>query len=243
MDSRVSELIHCGDNLFSKKSSLLSLWQEIADNMYPERADFTVQRNLGQAFAENLMTSFPLMARRDLGNSFASMLRRDKWFDLGTQQEDREDHAAKQWLEWATGVQYRAMYDRKTQFVRATKEADHDFAAFGQTVIFVDLNRYRDTLVYRCYHLRDVAWCENADGEIDTIHRNWKPTARDLCKIFPKTCAQSVKDCETKEPYKEFKCRHIIMPADCYESSSGKKWRTPYVSIFIDIENSVILEE
>ncbi len=37
------------------------------------------------------------------------------------------------------------------QFVRATKEGDHDFAAFGQAVIYVDRNRAGDTLLYRNY--------------------------------------------------------------------------------------------
>ena len=65
-------LIKQGDHLFDKRGSLLSMWQSIADNFYPERADFTVSRSLGDDFADNLTTSYPLLVRRDLGNSLGT---------------------------------------------------------------------------------------------------------------------------------------------------------------------------
>ncbi|QKJ88022.1 hypothetical protein PMPD1_3089 [Paramixta manurensis] len=238
MKSNAQQLIKQGDHLFGKKSPILNLWQEIAEQFYPERADFTVCRSLGDEFADHLMTSYPVMARRDLGNSFSSMLRRDKWFNLKTGYEDNNDHASKVWLEWARDVQFRAMYDRRTQFVRATKEADHDYAAFGQCAISVELNKNADGLLYRCWHLRDMAWCENAEGLIDTVHRKWKPTVRDLKNIFGSKVHPRINDSIEKEPYREVECRHIVIPSEQYEG-----FKTPYVSIYIDVENQHVMEE
>ena len=51
MDSRAKELIKQGDALFQKRLPLMSLWQEISENFYPERADFTAVRTLGEDFA------------------------------------------------------------------------------------------------------------------------------------------------------------------------------------------------
>lgn len=239
MDSRAQQLIKNGDHLFSKKSSLLSLWQEIADNFYPERADFTICRSLGNEFADHLMTSYPVLARRDLGDSFGSMLRRDKWFNLNIQGNE-PDHQAKVWLQWARDVQYRAMYARGTQLVRATKEGDHDFSAFGQCAISVELNRHANGLLYRCWHLRDVAWAENADGEIDTIHRKWKPTATQLRQLFGNKISQQVKNHLEEDPYKEVNCRHVVVPSEQYELG---KSRAPYTSIYIDVDNQQVMEE
>src|SRR5690606_30026686 len=128
-----------GDQLFEARAPLLNLWQEIADNFYCERADFTLQRSLGLDFASNLTTSFPVLCRRDLGNAFAAMLRptNQHWFHMSTVREDKIDNQGRRWLEWASGIQRRAMYDQKSLFVRATSEADHDFAAFGQCVISI----------------------------------------------------------------------------------------------------------
>lgn len=237
-------VIKFGDQLFDKRSGLLSLWQMIASEFYPERADFTTARNLGDEFAKNLMTSYPVIARRDLGNAFGAMLRptAKEWFKAGTNHSDREDTEAKQWLEKMTGLQKRAMYDSRSGFARATKEGDHDFAAFGQCCISKELNRAGNGLLYRCWHLRDVAWAENAEGEVDTVHRNWKPTATMLVQMFPKTVHQKVRDKLEKHPYAEINVRHVIMPAEDYERIGGKRFNQPYVSLYIDVDNKHEME-
>jgi hypothetical protein len=240
------DLIRRGDFLFGQRGDLMNLWQEIGENFYPERADFTFRRSLGDEFAGHLTSSYPLMVRRELGNAFSSMLRpRDQpWLNVSVEQEDRLDRAGREWLEWATGVQRRAMYDRKTQFVRATKEGDNDFAAFGQCVISRETDHKERALLYRCWHLRDVAWAEKYNGTTPETHRKWKPTCAELASLFPNTCHPKVKQRVEKEPFSTVECRHVVMLAEDYNSAGGgKKWRTPYVSIHLDAENSCIMEE
>ncbi len=244
--SCTERLIEHGDLLFTKRWSLLSLWQSVADNFYPERADFTTARNVGEEMCQNLMTSYPVIARRDLGNSFGAMLRPSAkdWFKMKTRNVEKESTESKQWLEWASKYTKNLMYDRRSQFTRATKEADHDFAAFGQCVISVEMNPSRDGLLYRCWHLRDVAWCEDATGKIGTIHRKWKPTARELVSLFGKDKVHpNVLTKLEKEPYCEIEVRHCIMPANEYmEIDKDDKFRTPYVSCYIDVENKHEME-
>lgn len=235
------ELLSRGRNLFAKKENLDSLHQQIADNFYPERAIFTVTRNLGDEFASHLMTSYPVMARRDLGNSFSAMLRRDDWFSLRlVDGEDRETIAALRWLEWAGKRMRRIMYERSAMFLRATKEGDHDFAAFGQCAISVELNQNADGMLYRCWHLKDMAWAENESGDISEVHRKWRPTAKMLINLFPATAHQTVRDCAVKDPFKEVECCHIVIPSSSYGSKFAK---FPYVSVYIDVENECVLEE
>jgi hypothetical protein len=255
VDIRAKDLIAQGDRLFSKRQPIMSLWQTMADNFYPERADFTTQRGIGEAFADHLTTSYPLLARRDLGNSFSAMLRPTgkDWFEM---QVDGADRDGRVWLEDKNRVMRRAMYDRVAQFQRATKEGDNDFAVFGQCVLSVEFNRNGDALLYRCWHLRDVAWCENYEGRIDTVHRKWKPTARDLKAAFGSRVARQVDEClqPEKDAYTEFECRHIIVPSADYEppadmqhgmrmGKTGRKWRAPYVSIHLDVANEHVMEE
>jgi hypothetical protein len=235
-------LIAAGDHLFSKRMQLMSLWQEIGDHFYPERAQFTRDFVLGEEYASHLTTSYPLMCRRDLGNSFDAMLRSGEWFHMRAQREEFEDQPAKEWLEWATATQRRAMYARQTRFVDAAKQCDHDFATWGNGALSVELNRKATDLLYRCWHLRDIAWCQNSEEEIDTFHLKWNPTVQSLCQMFPGKVSSKVTDCLEKEPYKEIKCRRIVVPSDCYENRMGQK-RTPFVSIYVDVENEVVLEE
>lgn len=243
MDSRAKELIECGDQLFTKRLPLMSLWQEVADNFYVERADFTTSRTLGEDFAGGLNSSYPLIVRRELGNSFAAMLRRRdlEWFHVTVDREEQLDNAGKQWLEWASGVQRRAMYDRQSQFVRATKEGDHDFAAFGQAVVSQEINWKNTTLLYRCWHLRDVAWCENVDGSIGERHHKLKPTCRWLAQQFGEDkLHQRVRDALQKSPHQEITCRRVVMPSEDYGEG---KYRKPWVSLYIDVDNQHVIDE
>ena len=93
-----------GEQLFSKRTALMTLWQALAENFYPERADFTASRNMGDTFADHLMTSYPVLARRDLGNAFGSMLRPSSknWYHIRTTDNwDTIGVEARQWIEWA----------------------------------------------------------------------------------------------------------------------------------------------
>lgn len=248
MKSRVRDLVQQGDRLFSKRQPILSLWQTMAEQFYPIRADFTTSRSLGEEFASHLMTGRPTLAHRDLGNSLSAMLRPrgTAWFHARTGDEDINNNStAKEWLDGKSDVLRRAMYDQRAQFIRATKQGDNDFVAFGQTVISIDPNQYRDGILYRNWHLKDVAWCENSELVIDTVHRNWAIEARNLIKLFPKTVSPAVRKMAEKEPYREVKCRHIIIPADQYDLEKKPKnaGRFPFVSLYIDCENDTILEE
>ena len=65
MKQRVHDIRKVGDKLFADRRSLDSLWQQIAEQFYPERADFTSSRHLGADFADHLMTGGPSLIRRD----------------------------------------------------------------------------------------------------------------------------------------------------------------------------------
>lgn len=247
MDIRARDLIKQGDRLFDRRSNVLSLWQEIADNFYPERAEFTAVRSVGEEFASGMMTSFPALVRRELGNLFASLLRPrgQDWFSLHAQDKilDR-DVTARQWLEYATDVQKRAMYEPSAMFVRASREADHDFATFGNAVKSVEIDWQQVSLLYRAWHLRDCAWCENVSGRVDTMHRKWKAEAKWLIDKFRQKAGQQLMNKAAKDPYGDVACRHIVVPADQYDHyADDNRAARPFRSVYIDIENETVLED
>ncbi len=210
-------------------------------NFYPQRADFTTKRVIGTEFAIDLMTSYPLLAHRSLADTLGTMLRptAKPWFHIRSADQRREGIEGRRWLEWAEDLQRRAMYDRRTNFVRSTKEGDADFAAFGQTAISVELNRNADGLLYRCWHLRDMAWAENEEGRIGQVYRKWKPTARTLVRLFGDKVSQTVKDVAAKDPFAEIDCRHFVVEADLYD----KKVNTPFTSVYYDAQHDTVLED
>jgi hypothetical protein len=221
------------EHLFTKKRPLLDLWQSIADNFYVERASFTTTRDPGEEFAAHLMSGYPIMARRDLGNAFGSMLRRDKWFRITTADEDIEksDIEVKRWLEHARDRQYKMMYNPKAMFVRSTSEGDHDFAAFGQCAISIEVAEYSH-LLYRCWHLKNLAWAENTSRQIDTVFLRHTMTCRDMCAKF-KDVHPEVRTMMTKgREFEEIECLWAVYP-----DGEGRFW-----SVHMDTSHDQVLE-
>lgn len=241
MDKSVAErLKKRADVLFEKRTPVLALWQAIAEQFYFERADFTVVRNLGSEVGTDLNTSYPALVRRELGDSIASMLRYDEWFDITTNREEKLDYDAKAWLQMATRVQRRAMENIDAQFDRATKTGDHDFATFGQCVISTKLNRVERHLEYNCWHLRDCAWSQNSAGKIDFFARKWKMWACELMKLFPGKCSQDVKEKYAKDPYTEIDGYEIVCMTEYIDDERAKRWK--YVVAFIEHKDCHVIE-
>ena len=237
----IKQLKEVIDALHQERLTFINLLQEIAENFYPERADFTVRRTHGNEFAADLMTSYPILTRRDLGDQISSMLRPTEkhWFKMIPSHGDTPDNEARRWLEHVSKVQRRAMYARAAQFNRATKEADQDFSAFGQCVISVRLNKFADNLLYKNWHIRDVVWKENTEGKIGLIGRKWKPTVRDLVSLWGSKCHEKVCKENEKKPFTKINCYHIVCEADMY---AGNALGRPYWSIYYDCENQTLLE-
>jgi len=229
------------DQLFTKRTSYISLCQEIAENFYPERADFTVRRDIGDEFASYLSTSYPVIVSRELGDQIGAMLRPSgkEWNHIATQDPERENNDAKRWLEMAEGTMRRAMYDPITQFTRATKEGDRDFSTFGQCVLSVRTNRNRNALLYRCWHIRDVVWLENEEGRICLVAVKWRPTVREMRGMF-RNIHPNVEQLATQNKlFDEIDCYHIVCDADLYDGNSK---RMPYWSIFMDCQHDHVME-
>ncbi len=236
-----SQLVEHSAHLFSKQRPMVTLYQTLAQNFYPERADFTTQRNVGNELADDLIDSYPILVRRDMGNALSAMLRDGEWVEITIGGEP--DYDGRGWLQWATQRLRKQFNDRSTNFTRATKEGDHDYITFGQCVISVEMNKLRTGLLFRCWHLRDCAWFEDETGQVCGVHRKWKPTYYQLVTQFGKEkLSTAITSQVDAHPHKEADILHLVMPAPMYGDEKIAS-RFKYASIFFDVANKHIIEE
>ena len=240
MNEDIKQHITISDKLFSDKLTLDSRNQEIAENFYIERADFTVTRDIGNIFADHLFTSYPLTASRDLSDQMGSMLRpkSSEWFSMGMIDDKLEDHESKEWLQHKTALMRRVMYDPSSHFQRATKEGDRDYVNFGNCAISVIPNRDRNGLQYRNWHLRDMSWNEDAYGNIEGKYCKRKYTISQLKALFGDKCHEQVKGAKPADGMKEISCLHVVVPNDQY----GITTKLKNISLFIDLDNQHEME-
>ena len=230
-------------NLFNKQSNLIGLWQTLADNFYPERADFRYQNSLGDELADATVDSYPILARRDLGNSFHAMLRDGPWFQLWGGKDSNLDRDGKMWLDFATKRQMQALSTRESNFERSVKEGDMDFATFGNAVLSIEPNRTWNGVVYRSWHLRNCAWEEDASGNVETVARKWNPTLHQLVETFGKEkLSPEMQTTYDKSPFETADILHLVVPAQLTHNDKyiGKY---KYVSMFIDKKSKKFIEE
>lgn len=248
---RPQELVERAVALFNVRKAITTLWQEISEHFYPQRADFTLTRYIGEEFAEQLFSSYPLIVHRELSNAFAAMLRprRKDWFGITVDDEDRLTKGAKEWLEWATKRMKFAMYDRHAHFIRATTEGDADFAAFGQCCLTREINWASEQphLLYRCWHLRDVAWDEMADGSVGEIYIKWKPTIKQLKQQFGEDALhptmRNKKPDYVTDTYVSPQFMRAAISTDVYEGQQGQGRGYPWVLVYMDVMNKHIIHE
>ena len=250
--SRAQDILDVGNKLFDDKSGLDSLCQEIAENCYPERADFTTKRTLGEDFGDHLMDSYPVLARRELGNFMSAILRpkNKPWFAATTQNDELDNDAeVGQFLEYLTNTTRTNFYDRRAKSIRATKEGDHDFVSFGQSIISVEEAPNREHLYYRGHHFRDCAWLENEIGEVDNLHRKDAMTARQMiAKFGANKVHEKIRTAAEKEPGKTFPIRVVVQPSDEYDykgpgSKNAKGKRLPFNICYIDADHQSVIRE
>lgn len=250
MDERAKELVKIGTSLFAKKGTWNSLCQEIADNFYPMRSDFTRTFTLGTDFALNLMDSYTVQARETLGNTIGALLRQGDWFAVKTGLDEvDEDPTNARWLEYATNHFRRLVYDRRAKFTRSTNEADHDYVAFGNAVLSVEESEGRDHFLFRTWHPKSCAWMENSSGKIDHLQRDMPMTARAMNarKAWRANFHPDIDKAVKEDPTKEFKVRHVVLPFDeIYGDDKAKRRQykdSPFCSLYVDSDHEVILGE
>lgn len=233
----VAEILEHSDRLFARQMLFLPLWQAAAEVFYPERADFTTRITDGAERFEHMYHSAPYRMRRDLANTWGSLLRPygTDWARLVAEPDMMmSSDGVRLWCEGATKRQFRAMYDRKSQFVRAFAESDNDYITFGQSVVAVSDNRDRTGLFFRCVHPRDVAFNESVDGEVDEVHERIEWTTRQCEQMFGMDALpKEMQDACEKEPLRKWQLVRAVVPSASYDGGvklpAAMQWASLYI--------------
>lgn len=237
-----NELKRFGGKRFENQIQVLTLWQTLAQHFYPERADFTQPHNIGEELGIGLASSQPILIRRELGNSIGAMLRDGQWFKVGV--DGDPDHLGKLWLEFASKRMFKHFDTRASNFRRATKEGDHDYATFGNTVISIELNKVGNGLLFRNWHMRDCSWWDDDEGKVDGLVRKWCPYVHELASYFKEDEIHPDIKKKMNDPKRMFDrvdLYHFDITSKMYGKDEFERFKR--VSVFLDIKNEHLMRE
>lgn len=249
MDDNARELVTIGDRLFTKKAQLDELWQTLAEQVYPERANFTVSRIEGDEYVRDLYESGPAQNRRDLAGAIGAILRpRGKeWFRPQPVDEWRRTDRAMEWCDWARDILRRVLYTERSRFQKTMADADDDFVTFGNSLPILTEDPDRNGFLFELSHLKNNAWSQNRYSVVDVNHRKFKWEIRQVAQKWGESkLTEAQKKILEKNPHQEVEIRHVVMPADDYGpyAKVARKYKgRPFASIYINTDGQNVLSE
>lgn len=252
-DNNARELMRLSEKMFSKKWQLDSLWQRLAEEFYPERADFTVTRLDGEEFAEELYESLPAQNRRELAYAMGSLMRPSAkpWFKQVPQDERSKTDRSIRWLEHATVRTRKMIYAGQSGFSRNMQDGDNDVITFGNAVHSILQMPDRSAgILFETHHLRDCAWSEDRYRRVNRLDRKMKVALSNWSAHFPQVeLSTSRKLLREKQPDHEVDIRHVVVPIEQYEfyrkipKQNASRRRPRFASVYIDAEEAKVVRE
>jgi len=248
MTTDVQDLLTRQKRLADARRSWESHWQELAEFLLPGRADITGARTPGGKRTERQFDSVPMQAARGLAASLDGLLKpkTQRWFALRAVEDAlNDDEAAKLWLREAEDRLFRALYDPKARFLQRSAEVDLDLVVFGTGVMFIGERHGVDGLLFQSLHLRDTFIAENAEGEIDTVFRRMRLTARQAAQKFGREAigARTREALDRDEPDRIFEFLQAVLPRADRDPRRQDVRQMPFASIVVDIESEHVVGE
>lgn len=213
-------------------------WEEIAERILPRQMGFTGERTKGEKKTQKVFDSSPAIALDRFASVMDSMLtpRQTKWHGLKSSNDDlNKNFEVRKWFDQANQILFNARYNPKANFAGQNHERWVSLGAFGTGALFTDFEP-GSGLRYRCINLRDVFFLLNHQGQVDTVFRKFKFTARQAVQrwgdeMLPDSIKKAYEDAGSQN--REFEFLHVVMPRADYDPTRVDAKGKPFVSFYI----------
>lgn len=241
-----TEVLRRHDALKSRRGNWDSLWSEVARRVWPQADEFRSTHAPGQPRNNRQYDSFAQLALSRFAAAIASGLtpRSATWHLLTTGYPEIDERPEVQaYLEGLNRLLWRARYMPRANWDGQAHEAYLSLGAFGTGVMFCDEHPAGGTR-YRSVHLSQVYLCQDASGMVDTVHREFEMTARQLAQQFAGRLPEKVaKALERGRLDDTFTVLHCVMPREDYEPGRLDAKGRPFSDLYILTDEKHVLSD
>lgn len=208
------EIIDKNDMLRIERSTFEHHWQEVAEYVFP-RADefFDSRRTPGERRTRRRFDDTALMALDHGAAAIESVVspRGQKWHSIGLPEQVSQDYEALVWSDRVTDFLFRKRYAAVSNFASQMHEIYLSLLAFGTGIMMVE-DMLDGTIRYKSGHVAEFAYMENSRGQIDTVYRQYKLTAKQAVEKFGDRTAEKIRKVYEKTPHEKFDFIHCVQP-------------------------------
>lgn len=250
-DSRAKDLLRKHDQLKSTRLPFEKNWREIRDRIAPWTSDFSVENQPGQ-LKTNLMhdSTAPLALERGTAAVMSLITPSNtRWHGFSLDDEEIDERRnVRVYCDNLTKVAFGARYRPSANFASQIMEVYGSLLLFGTGCIFTDeylgTNARQHGLIYKSIALAELYIAENAWGRIDTVHREYKYSARQCAQRFGhENLTDKMKQSLEKGTDDKFIILHCVSPNEeqIYGRKDYKGW--DIYSCHIAVDGQTVLRE
>jgi len=166
-----------------------------------------------------------------------------EWFVLETDNDQLNDvKEIKQWLEEATATVRKEL--ENSNFYTELLPLYYDLATIGTGVMYIEEDDSMDNQIrFNTRHIKECYADENKYGEIDTIFRKTKMTARQMVQRWEDDVCEVVKGVMADKPDTEYEVLHCVFPREERDTTKKDKANKRYASVWIDMSNTHLMAD
>ena len=220
----------------------LKQWEDIARFVHVQREfikdNSDLQNKEGRRVARNQYDISPGNYLDMLVNGFQGHMVSPSilWFDLRfSVPELQKNRIAKRWLEDTTQQLYWML--ENSNFYDAIHEYIMDSGSIGTATIYTEEDVETGRFVFSTRHPIEIVISENRFGEVDTVFRRYKMSAREAKEkwgdqVLSQNLQKTASEASTMDKEEVF--IHAVFPAKQMGFKSPKLGKKPYASVYLE---------
>lgn len=236
------------------RNTTAAMWEEIAQLILPSSRNTFMYGSWnfpGQKKTDRQVDATGMMALNRFGAIMDSLLtpRNQIWHQLKSDNPALQaDRATRLWYEQASQILFSQRYDPVANFSSQNQQNYQSLGAFGTCAMFIDqaVNEWNNPipkLRYRAIPIGELFIHENHQGQVDSVIRWFRLTARQALQKFGDRAPAVLRTAFEKHSDQPFNFLHRITPRYDFEPGRLDEKGKPYVSYYVSIEGRSLLQE
>ena len=212
-----------------------TLWQEIAERVLPQMADFNTRRSPGEKRTEKMYDATAALAAHKAVAAISAFVwpANQQYQKLTTSNPAlNKVQRVKAWMDEATTALFRVRYSPRAAFESQMGAAGLQHFVFGTGLLFIDDDMRSRRITYQAAPLAQVTLAEGAGGHVDTVYRCWPWTLRQIEQRWPGKLPEKLRQRLATHPDDEVEVAHAVHPRTDYDAERVGYPGMPWVSAY-----------